>query len=108
MTMTRARVRVLLTTAWMITNLLLIFVASVPMWLAFIGNLAGAAVIGRYLRAFREAPLSRVEKVLRSGAFVLLRAVAAFFALLLVVTMLAFLVAWLATCDRSSTLRRPI
>ncbi len=89
--------RVLLTTAWLITNLLLIFVAGVPMWLAFIGNLAGAAVIGRYLRAFPEAPLSRVEKVLRSGAFVVLGAVAAFFALLLVVTMLAFLVAWLAT-----------
>lgn len=88
--------RVLLTTAWVITNLLLIFVAGVPMWLAFIGNVAGAAAIGKYVRALPEAPLLRGERVLRTGAYVVLGTVAAFFALLLVVTMLAFVVAWLA------------
>lgn len=38
MTMSRARARVLLMTAWVVTNLLLIFVAGVPMWLASIGK----------------------------------------------------------------------
>ena len=96
MTMTRARVRVVLIGAWVATSLLLIYVAGVPMWLAFIGNLAGAAVIHNYARPLPEEPLSRGERVLRVGAYVLLGTVAACFALLLVVTMLAFLVAWLA------------
>jgi hypothetical protein len=96
MTMTRARVRVMLLTAWVITNVLLVFVVGVPMWLAFIGNVAGAVVIGKYALTFPEAPLSLGERVLRVGAYVVLGTVAALFALLLVVTVLAFLVAWLA------------
>jgi hypothetical protein len=83
-------------TAWVVANLLLIFVAGVPMWLASIGNLVGAAVIGRYALAPPEAPLTRAEKALRMGAYVVLGAIAALFALLLVVTILAFLVAWVA------------
>jgi hypothetical protein len=96
MRVTRARVQVMLLTAWVITNVLLVFVAGVPMWLAFIGNVAGAVVIGRYALTFPEASLSLGERVLRVGAYVVLGTVAAIFALLLVVTVLAFLVAWLA------------
>lgn len=96
MTMTRARVRVLLFAAWLGTLLLMIYVAGVPTWLALIGNVAGATVIGYYARAFPDQSLSRGERALRIGAYVLLGTVAAVFVLLLVVTMLAFLVAWLA------------
>jgi hypothetical protein len=94
--MTRERVRVLLTAAWVATLLFLIYVAGVPVWLAFIGNLVGAVVIYNYARAFSIGSLSRGEKVLRIGAYIFLGTIAAFFVLLLVVTMLAFLVAWLA------------
>ena len=97
MTISRARVRVLLLTAWVITNVLLVFVAGVPMWLAALGNVAGAAVIGRYVLTLPEAPLSRVERVLRIGAYVILGALAVVFWQLLVVTMFAFLIAWLAS-----------
>ncbi len=48
------------------------------------------------LFARRRWRLSRSEKVLRIGAYIFLGTVAAFFVLLLVVTMLAFLVVWLA------------
>ena len=96
MTMTRGRVRVALIAAWVATLLFLIYVAGVPVWLAFIGNLAGAAVIRNYARAFPDESLSRGERVLRIGAYIFLGTVAAVFVLLLVVTMLAFLVAWLA------------
>jgi hypothetical protein len=94
--MTRERVRVLLTAAWVATLSFLIYVAGVPVWLAFIGNLVGAVVIYNYARAFSIGSLSRGEKVLRIGAYIFLGTIAAFFVLLLVVTMLAFLVAWLA------------
>ena len=94
--MTRARVSVVLISAWVATILLLIYVAGVPMWLAFIGNVAGGAVIYNYAPPLPEEPLPRGDRVLRIGAYVLLTTVAACFALLLVVTMLAFLVAWLA------------
>ncbi len=95
--MTRERVRVLLTAAWVATLLFLIYVAGVPAWLAFIGNLAGAVVIYNYARAFSVGSLSRGEKVLRIGAYIVLGTVAACFVLLLVVTMLAFLVARLVS-----------
>ena len=94
--MTRERVRVLLTAAWIATLLFLIYVAGVPVWLAFIGNLAGVVVIRNYASSFSMGSLSRGERVLRIGAYIFLGTVAAFFVLLLVVTMLAFLVAWLA------------
>ena len=94
--MTRQRVRVLLTAGWLATLLFLIYVARVPVWLAFIGNLVGAVVIYNYARTFSIGSLSRGEKVLRIGAYIFLGTVAFFFVLLLVVTMLAFLVAWLA------------
>jgi hypothetical protein len=76
--------------------LLLIYVAGVPTWLAYIGSVASAAVIHNYALPLPEEPLSRGERVLRIGAYVLLATVSAGFVLLLVVTMLAFLVAWLA------------
>jgi hypothetical protein len=96
MEMTRARVRVLLIAAWVATMLLLIYVAGVPVWLALIGNVAGGFVIRNYARALPEGSLSRGERALRVGAYVLLGTTAAAFALLLAVTMLAFLVAVLA------------
>jgi hypothetical protein len=97
MTMTRARVRVLLVAGWVITNTLLIVFAGVPPGLATIGNIAGGFVIAMYVRALPEAPLTRAERILQIGAKVVLATIAALFALLLVVTMLAFLVAWMAT-----------
>lgn len=94
--MTRARVRVLLIAAWVATGLFLIYLAGVPVWLAFIGNVAGAAVIHHYAPPLTGESLSRGERVLRIGGYIFLGTVAAFFVLLLVVTMFAFLVAWLA------------
>jgi hypothetical protein len=96
MTMTTARLRVLLISGWVTTVLLLIYVAGVPAWLAFIGNLAGGVVIHGYAPPVTGEQLSRPERVLRMAAYVLLGGVAGLFILLLVVTMLAFLVAWLA------------
>jgi hypothetical protein len=96
MEMTRARVRVLLSTAWVAVGLVLIYVARVPPWLVFLAIVAGGAVIDTYAAAVPEGPLSRSEKALRMVAYVLLGTVAAVFILLLAVTMLAFLVAWLA------------
>ena len=96
MSMTNARVRAVLVAAWLVTTMLLIYGAGVPIWLALIGNVAGALVIRNYARPFPDEPLSRGERVLRRGAYVLLGAVAACLVLLLVVTMMAFLVAWLA------------
>jgi hypothetical protein len=94
--MTKARVSVILIAAWLGTGLVLIYVANVPPWLWLIGNVAGAVVIGNYSRSFPDGALSRGEKVLRIGAYAIVGTVAAVFALLLAVTMLAFLVAWLA------------
>ena len=84
MTMSRGRVRVLLIGAWTATILLLIYVAGVPTWLAFIGNLAGAAVIHNYAPPLAGETLTRAEKVLRIGAYVVLSGVLAFFALVVV------------------------
>ena len=97
MTMTTARLRVLLISGWVATGLLLIYVAGVPAWLAFIGNVVGGVVIHRYAPPVTGERLSRPERVLRVGAYILLGGVAGLFILLLVVTMLAFLVAWLAS-----------
>ena len=97
MTMTRAKERVLLIAAWTATVLALVYVAGVPAWLAFIGSLAGGGVIYNYAPPSTEETLTRGERSVRIGAYVVLGAVAALLALLLVVTLLAFLVAWLAS-----------
>jgi hypothetical protein len=83
---------VLLTTGWLATLLLLVYVAGVPPWLAFIGNLVGAVVIYNYARSFADEPLSRGERALRKSLYVILGAVALFMVLVLVVTTLAFIV----------------
>jgi hypothetical protein len=95
MEMTRARVRVVLGAAWIATMLLLIYVAGVPAWLALVANIAGGVVIRNYARALPEGSPSRGERALRVAAYIFLGTVAAAFALLLAVTMLAFLVAGL-------------
>jgi hypothetical protein len=96
MALTKARVRVLFLAAWLATGLLLIYFAGFPVWLAFIVNVAGGAVIGNYARGFPERPLSRGEEMVRMAAYVIVGTIAAGFALLLAVTVLAFLVAWAA------------
>jgi hypothetical protein len=97
MKMTRSRVLVLLGAGWVVANGLLIVVEGVPPWLAAIGNIAGALVIRRYVRPIPDAPQSLGDRAVRVGAYVVLGTVAIVFALLLVVTMFAFLVAWLAS-----------
>jgi hypothetical protein len=52
--MTRGRVRVLLIAGWLATGLFLIYVAGVPPWLAFVGNMVGAVVIHSYARSFAD------------------------------------------------------
>jgi hypothetical protein len=79
--MTRGRVRVLLIAGWVAAILFLIYVAGVPMWLAFIGNLAGGAVIRNYAPPLTGETLTRAERALRIGAYAVLYGVLAFFAL---------------------------
>jgi hypothetical protein len=93
--MSRARVRVVLFGAWTATTLFLIFVAGVPAWLAFIGNFAGAIVLHNYAPALVGQTLSRGDRAVRISAYIFLGAVALCGVLLLVVTLLAFLLAWL-------------
>jgi hypothetical protein len=92
MTLTPARIRVLLIGGWSATNLLLIYVAGVPNWLAFIGTLAGGVVIHRYAPPTSLEGLAPAEKVLRLGAYVVLYGVLAFFALVVVAITLGTLV----------------
>jgi hypothetical protein len=91
-TMTRGRVRVLLIGAWTATILLLIYIAHVPPWLAFIGNLAGGVVIHNYAPPLSAEVLAPAEKVLRIGVYVVLYAVLAVFALIVVAITLGTLV----------------
>lgn len=84
MTMTRGRVRVLLIGSWTATTLLLIHVAGVPAWLAFIGTLAGGVVIHNYAPPMPGETLTRPERALRVTAYVVLYAVLALFALVVV------------------------
>lgn len=90
--MTRGRVRVLLIGAWTAAILLLIYVAGVPPWLAFIGNLVGAVVIHNYAPPLSGEVLAPAEKVLKVGAYVVLYAVLALFALVVVAITLGTLV----------------
>jgi hypothetical protein len=85
-------VRVLLIAGWVASILFLIYVAGVPMWLAFIGNLAGAAVIHNYAPPVTGETLTRAERVLRIGAYVVLYGVLAFFALVVLAITLGTLV----------------
>jgi hypothetical protein len=89
--MTRGRLRVLLATGWIATGMFLIYVAGVPAWLAFIGNVLGAVVIHRYAPRVTGGTLSRAEKALRIGGYVILGAILAFLVLVALLTTFAFL-----------------
>jgi hypothetical protein len=92
--MGRDRTQVALFAVWLGVVTALVFLAGVRPVFGLAGYVAGGFVIRRYSGTLRPESLSGVERALPLIARGALLVVASGLALLLVVTMLAFLVAW--------------